>query len=150
MDLAGFEPAAFCLPNRRATCCATGPLSGTPESNGVSPAPKADGLPSPSCPIARRMVNAGLMPSAVEVSTADPAGRGREKQGRQDSNLRRAGLEAAALTVLSYTPMSSCRCLGTRNAARSRSRVGGVCASSWLRYQRHRPCLFSCSSIARR
>lgn len=68
-------------------------------------APKASGLavflvpddPAHSC--------AGLMPSAVELTTYDPAGRGREKQGRQDSNPRHPVLETGALTWLSYTPI---------------------------------------------
>lgn len=121
VDLAGFEPAAFALPRRRATCCATGPWSGTPESNGVSCAPKAHGLPSPSCPIARRMVDAGLlMPSAVEMSTADPAGRSRGKHGRQESNPLLPVFWRPACNLFALTRMFSCRCLGSRNAARSR------------------------------
>lgn len=121
VDLAGFEPAVFALPRRRATCCATGPWSGTPESNGVSCAPKAHGLPSPSCPIARRMVDAGLlMPSAVEMSTADPAGRSRGSTGGRSRTryLRSSGDRRA--TCFALTHMYSYRCCGSRNAARSR------------------------------
>lgn len=53
VDLGGIEPPTSALPRRRATDCATGPswcsfTSGAPGSNGVSHAPKARGLPSPS------------------------------------------------------------------------------------------------------
>lgn len=105
VDLAGFEPAHGRVPASRTRCLR---------------APNAPGCRLPRTRTARRIVDAGLlMPSAVELPTADPAGHSRGKHGRQESNPQRTALETAALPVELH-PHVQLSMPRNRNAARSR------------------------------
>src|SRR5215475_11642364 len=95
VDLAGIEPATSCLPDTRATVCATSPShmykSEARESNAVCPAPKAGGLTvslAPDrCPVGGAYATDRarlVLPSTVDLSKHDAAGRDRSKQGRQE------------------------------------------------------------------
>lgn len=105
--------------------------SGTGESNPAFPDPKSGPVTvpdAPDCPASRQRSPTAGPSYAIHCGVVNyqrrSAPKRRAKQGRQDSNLRHAVLETAALTVLSYTPMNLlCH---NENAARSLVWVGGV------------------------
>src|SRR5690606_22711397 len=113
------------LPRRRAACCAQ-THGRAPRPNGVSPAPRAGGSPPAWCPVPACVVPA--RPHAVRCGVVKPRApdrRGRRTtQGWQDSNLRPAGLESAALACLSYTPLPT--------AERRPTRSGGAASRQLL------------------
>jgi len=97
VDLSGFEPLTPGLPNRCATNCATSPKSGTPESNGVSRAPKAHGLPSPS--FRMRPDHPGSYRPLWSFQRSMPPTSVGATHGQQESNPHPPVLETGALPV---------------------------------------------------
>jgi hypothetical protein len=125
VDLRGFEPRTFCLPDRCATNCATSPKSGARESNAVSPTSNAGRFPSPSpqlCPGPPRAgaclaVHCGVL----KVRFSGHAG---DTHGRQELNPQRAALETVALPV-ELRPQEAVVCMGRRKSRPVPVRVGG-------------------------
>lgn len=114
------------MPRRRATDCATSPCPGSENRDRCRRLPLQAGRPASS--LRNRPADGEpRRPSGLHIchplwscqgGTISPTG-GREKQGRQDSNLRRPVLETGALTELSYAPV--CLVQNNREAARSLS-----------------------------